>query len=135
MRVDRPMSESPSVVETLLPVPGAARRARDVVTESCVRWEAPQLIWPATMIVSELVSNVVEHARTMMRLDVVLRPSSLYVAVHDASSARPVLRDPGAVSTPGGRGLQFVRALSTAWGYNADANGKIVWATLALGAV
>jgi two-component sensor histidine kinase len=126
------MPESRSVVETLPPMPGAPRRARDVVTEQCVRWGADHLIWPATMIVSELVSNVVEHARTVMKLDVALRPSSLYLAVHDASSARPVLRDGDAVSMPGGRGLQFVRALSTAWGYNADANGKIVWATLAL---
>ena len=46
---------------------GAARQARELVTEACARWELTDLVGPACTIVTELVNNVVVHAQTPMR--------------------------------------------------------------------
>jgi anti-sigma regulatory factor (Ser/Thr protein kinase) len=120
------------VVEDLLPIAHTPRHARNIVTEACLRWDLAHLITPATLIVSELVSNVVVHARTMMTLTVALRSAHLYLAVQDGSSTPPVLNGDTRYSTPGGRGLLLVAAASAAWGYVADEGGKTVWATLAV---
>ena len=125
---------SPLVVEALLPVAGAPRRARDLVTEACVRSNLARLIPAATVIISELVSNVIDHAHTMMTVEVALRPSQLYLAVHDGSSAPPVLRRADDVQSHDGRGLHLVAAFSTAWGHTAEGSGKTVWATVAVDA-
>jgi hypothetical protein len=45
------------VHELILPVPGAARRARDIVTEACARWDFPRLTAHAALIVTELVTS------------------------------------------------------------------------------
>jgi two-component sensor histidine kinase len=123
----------PRVVEDLLPVTGAPRHARNLVTDACLRWDLTHLIPPATLIISELVSNVIDHAHTIMTLEVSLRTSQLYLAVCDGSSKPPVL---GRYSNPPreGRGLHLVTAFSTAWGVIAEKGGKTVWATLALDA-
>lgn len=59
---------SSTVSEVLLPAGGAARRARDIATETCLRWELPHLVAPASLIASELVTNAVQHASTMLNL-------------------------------------------------------------------
>lgn len=125
---------SPLVVEDLMPVVGAPRHARDLVTEACVRSNLARLIPAATVIISELVSNVIDHAHTVMTVEVALRPALLYLAVHDGSSAPPVLRRGDDVSSRDGRGLHLVAAFSTEWGHIAEGSGKAVWATVAVGA-
>lgn len=122
----------PPVVQELLPVVGASRFARDVVTEACVTWDLPHLIPPATLIVSELVGNVVDHAGTMMTLHVVRQPDFLYIGVRDGSSVPPVLRNGSGVPTGRGRGLLLIEAVSASWGYRSDEDGKTVWATMDL---
>ena len=126
------MSWDEAVVEDLLPIAYTPRHARNIVTGACVRWDLSELIAPATLIISELVSNVVDHAHTMMTLTVALRGAHLYLAVHDGSSTPPILNGDTGHSAAGGRGLQLVAAASTAWGYVAEDGGKTVWATLAL---
>jgi two-component sensor histidine kinase len=119
------------IVEDLLPVACAAKHARDVVTDSCLRWDFPELVGPASLIASELVSNVVDHAQTMMTLEVEVRGPYLHVAVHDGSGLPPVLEldsDPGGTR---GLGLRLVSHSSNAWGYTRQQGGKVVWATLA----
>lgn len=120
------------VSEQLLPVVGAQRHARDVVTEACLRWDFPDLVDPASLIVSELVANVVDHAHTMMTLTVAHRGSHLYLAVQDGASAPPVARTSvGGTVALRGRGLLLVEAIAATWGYSREGDGKIVWATLA----
>ena len=114
--------------EFLLPVPGAARQARNVVTDACVRWGLPHLTGPATVVASELVSNVVMHAHTVMTLEVRLRPDYLFVAVFDEGYTVPEQRT-NPPDAPGGRGLQLVDILSARWGYRRQRGGKVVWAS------
>lgn len=110
---------------------GAARRARDVVTEACLRWNLPHLTAPATLAASELVTNAVEHAHTGATLQVRLRPRHLYVAAFDGAQTEPVPgdgHDPGAA---GGRGLYLIDLVSTRWGHLRRSDGKVVWASFA----
>jgi hypothetical protein len=104
------------ISELILPVAGAARRARDILTEACLRWDVPHLIAPTALVASELVTNAVVHARTILTLQMRLRPRHLYLAVFDGSDTEPVTRDDHGQS-PGGRGLPMVEAASTRWGY------------------
>ena len=123
-------SATPMIVDDLLPVRGAARRARDVVTDACLRWNLPDLTGPACIVVSELVNNAVEHAATMLSLRLSLRQRHLCVAVQDGSVAPPLLRRPQLR----GHGLKLVDAVAGSWGHLQTADGKVVWATFPLAA-
>jgi len=120
----------PSLSEELLPVSGAARHARDVVTEACLRWDLPELVAPASLIVNELVANVVDHAGTMMTLRLSLRKRYLNIAVRDGSPAPPVLSAAVSPEALNGRGLMLVNELACTWGSLPATDGKVVWAAL-----
>jgi anti-anti-sigma regulatory factor len=117
----------PSLTDDLLPITGAARQARNMATEACLRWELPQLVAPASLIASELISNVVEHANTMATLRLSLRPRFLTIGVQDGSSAAPIMSDAGRT----GRGLLLVKESAHSWGWMPTDGGKVVWASLA----
>jgi anti-anti-sigma factor len=121
---------APSVTDELLPVVGAARRARELVTEACVRWRTPELAGPACTVVTELVNNVVVHAHTMMTLRLSLRGQFLHVAVRDGSPEPPVLLRDMPLTAPSGRGMALVAAVSRRWGSLPTNGGKVVWAVL-----
>lgn len=119
------------ISELILPVPGAVRRARDIVTEACARWNLPHLTAPATLVASELVANAVEHAQTIATLQVRLRPRLLYLAVFDDAHTEPVSHHDQGPDAPRGRGLRLVELVSTRWGYLRRTDGKVVWASVA----
>jgi anti-anti-sigma regulatory factor len=120
-----------SIADDLLPIAGAARHARDIVTEACSRWNLPHLIGPTSLVASELVTNAVEHAGTMMNFRITHRLRYVHLAVHDGSSREPVLRPPADPRVPGGRGLLLVSSVVVNWGSLPSSNGKVVWAVLA----
>jgi anti-sigma regulatory factor (Ser/Thr protein kinase) len=80
----------------------------------------------AQLLVSELATNAVVHARTPMRVSVGRHDGNLRVEVHDddPSQVRRVTPDPLA---RGGRGIMLVESMATAWGVNRDAQGKTIW--------
>jgi anti-anti-sigma regulatory factor len=117
----------PLIAEQLLPA--AARRARDLATEACLRWDLPHLVGPAALIASELVINTVEHARTVMTLQLKLGWHYLYVAVADGAAELPVI-DRANRDGDGGNGLLVVESLAHQWGCVPLADGKVVWAAL-----
>ncbi|MBC8992000.1 MULTISPECIES: ATP-binding protein [Micromonospora] len=121
---------APRLRARLEPVAGACRRARELVTEACGRWNVPELAGPASLVLSELVGNVVRHAGTPMQVTLTLRRPYLRVAVMDGSPAdarAATSRDPRA---EGGRGLMLVRELTQRWGSTPVGAGKVVWAML-----
>ena len=120
----------PSLSDELLPVSGASRQARNVATEASLRWDLPHLVAPASLIASELVSNVVDHAHTMATLRLSLRRLYLNIAVHDGSPAEPVKATAPAPDAPAGRGLVLVEASAHSWGWLPTNAGKVVWASL-----
>jgi anti-anti-sigma regulatory factor len=112
------------------PAVGAARRARELVTEACARWERPELAGSACIVVTELVNNVVAHALTPMTVSVALRGADMLIAVRDYSRAEPRFVGVVPPTSYGGRGLLLIDTVASRWGSTALADGKAVWAVL-----
>jgi len=108
---------------------GTPTRARDLVTEACLRWDLPDLVPAASVITTELVTNAVQHAGGCSYLTLSLDARFLRVSVRDSSDAPPVPRQPAPLA-PNGRGLLIVDSLATGWGYVPYPPGKVVWASL-----
>ncbi len=113
----------------LRPAPAACRQARALVAEVCDRWQAAGLVSTAAVVVTELVANVVRHARTGMELTLGLKDGRLHIAVRDRSARMPRPSRAG-LSDPGGRGLHLVRDLTEQWGVLPVVDGKVVWASI-----
>jgi anti-sigma regulatory factor (Ser/Thr protein kinase) len=91
-------------------------------------------IGDATLVVSELLTNAILHARPLPGARVLvawaLRERSLEVAVSDGgSTTRPRNVQPS-LSSIGGRGLAIVEHLSSSWGVLPSDFGLTVWAVL-----
>jgi hypothetical protein len=117
----------PLIAEKLLPAAGEARRARDLATEACLRWDLLHLVGHSALIASELVINAAEHARTVMTLQLKLGWHYLYIAVADGAAELPAI---GRANGDGGNGLLVVESLAHQWGCVPLADGKVVWAAL-----
>jgi anti-sigma regulatory factor (Ser/Thr protein kinase) len=80
----------------------------------------------AALLVSEVATNAVLHARSPMRLSVWCHDGHPRVEVRDDDPTPPreVVADPMAC---GGRGMVLVDALASAWGVNRNGRGKTVW--------
>jgi hypothetical protein len=105
--------------------------ARAFVRGTLGSWGGHDLATEASLVVTELATNAVLHARTAFHVSLRRRSDGygVRVAVHDGSEELPAVRrsSPGA---PSGRGLHLVGALSSAWGVEHFAGGKSVWADL-----
>lgn len=111
----------------------AMPRARAMVAERCLEWGLEDLLLPAELIMSELVSNAVQHAGTDLVASVVLRRDLLHLIVTDGSPDPP-RKSAGhpPIGALSGRGLLLVDEFATAWGCLPIDGGKVVWATLRL---
>ncbi|WP_325114247.1 SpoIIE family protein phosphatase [Streptomyces sp. GMR22] len=105
--------------------PVAAGLARAHVREQLEAWGLDELVVTTELLASELVANVVRHARGPTRLRLI-RGRSLICEVSDASATTPRIRR-AAETDEGGRGLQLVSALSQRWGTRYTAEGKCIW--------
>jgi serine/threonine-protein kinase RsbW len=113
----------------------SARLARQVTRDVLHGWRLDGLEDAAQLIVSELVSNAVRHARNpgpTLRLRLCVVGEALRIEVHDADPSPPRHRAVAPLAESG-RGLLILDALASAWGAGAAAHGKAVWAELALG--
>jgi anti-sigma regulatory factor (Ser/Thr protein kinase) len=114
------------------PTPQAVGIARRFVLDRC-RWglradQRDRLV----LVVSEIVTNAVRHARSLVHLRVVRRHSTVRVEIHDDASAMPRFREP-APDDLDGRGLHLVEALADEWGVTPSVpRGKTVWAQVHL---
>lgn len=129
--VDRPVLVRPTIRTDLLPSPQSCPIARDVVFHGCQDWDLGRAADLAEVIVSELVSNAVRHARPPLHLLLTLRHERLLIAVRDGDPTLPQA-SPGAppLTVEHGRGLHLINTLGTAWGAMPTSDGKIVWARL-----
>jgi hypothetical protein len=115
----------------LEPQVGAARAARDLIDEACAQWDRPELVGPACIVVTEMVNNVVAHARTPMTVLLAAHDEGLSVAVRDSSPVVPTYDGgPVAPTAYGGRGMLLIDSVATRWGSLALLDGKVVWAVL-----
>lgn len=122
-----PALRGPVLRADLLPLPGAPREARGLVTAACLCWDALEVAGGACTAASELVANGVVHAGTMMTLRVSRTAGLLRVEVEDGGVGVPRLDPLRRIS-----GLRLVAEFATSWGWRRIAGGKITWATFAL---
>lgn len=120
----------PPISEELPPARGAARRARDLATEACLRWDLAHLVGRSALVACELVVNATDHAGTVMTLQLKLGRQYLYVAVFDGVRAEPALHPGNRADPSDGHGLMLVESLSEEWGCTPTAEGKVIWAAL-----
>jgi anti-sigma regulatory factor (Ser/Thr protein kinase) len=121
----------------LMPLPSvarAARMARRATCEALLAWGIGQLRETAVVLVSELVTNAVQHTRTasptiMLRLEVV--QTTLRIEVEDADPRWPQPRRPAGLDESG-FGFVMIEALAREWGLRDTVTGKAVWAELAI---
>jgi anti-sigma regulatory factor (Ser/Thr protein kinase) len=81
------------------------------------------------LLVSELVTNAVLHARTPLTVRMHLDTGHLRIEVEDGGDGAPDVHH-ASHDEVRGRGLQLVAAISTRWGVRSrrdDRPGKVVW--------
>jgi anti-sigma regulatory factor (Ser/Thr protein kinase) len=114
----------------------AVRAARSFTRATLQLWEITDRCDDITLVVSELLTNALEHAAPRpggwpVRVGLLQsRPgAAVLCAVADASPAPPVPVPPGHLAESG-RGLHVIEEISDSWGYtSAPRRGKVVWAT------
>jgi anti-sigma regulatory factor (Ser/Thr protein kinase) len=88
----------------------------------------------AVLVVSELMSNAIRHARPLPGTNVqvawALDDDAVEVAVSDGGAATRPTPGHATVSALGGRGLDIVDFLARKWGVRTDDAGITVWALL-----
>ena len=117
--------------------PGSVRAARDFTVATLRLWGTAERSQDIAIVVSELLTNALRHARPgsgeswprqPIRLGLLQPGPCVLCAVADPSKAAPSLQAPGSLAETG-RGLPIVCALSDQWGYTTLSDtGKVVWA-------
>jgi len=106
--------------------PKAAGLARRHIRDQLTAWDLDDLAPTTELLASELVGNVVRHARGPVRLRL-LYGAELVCEVYDGSQTMPRIRR-ATETDEGGRGLQLIAALSGRWGARYTPTGKCIWA-------
>lgn len=111
------------------PEPSSTREARRRVSDLLEASDLDVAAATAALVVSELVTNAVLHARTPFEVRMKVDAVVIRIEVHDGTGRRPTMRYFSDQATSG-RGLRLVEALSDAWGVDPDVDGggKTVWA-------
>jgi anti-sigma regulatory factor (Ser/Thr protein kinase) len=109
-----------------LTAPGAARQ---FVVDTLSAWNRADLLDDARLIVTELATNAVAHARTEFTVTVTRQQDTIRIAVHDGKTTAPRLQHAGWLAESG-RGLALVSEIAHRWGQDEQGDGKTVWAEL-----
>jgi anti-sigma regulatory factor (Ser/Thr protein kinase) len=122
------VGEAPPVCLLLPGAPDSISTARSTVREALTGWGLEHLTDTATLLVSELSTNVLLHARTDFEVRVERAAGTVRVTVLDGSD-REATRRHYEIDAGTGRGLGLVAGLATAWGTAAagDPWSKAVW--------
>ena len=112
----------------LRPAPDSISAERRTVRAALQGWGLEHLVDTATLLASELASNVVLHARTRFEIRVERLQDGVRVTVLDASRQGAVRRRYG-LDAGTGRGLGLVETLSARWDCESASApwAKAVW--------
>lgn len=113
--------------------PSSVREARSFVKRVLVERGFNDAVDLVTLLVSELATNAVLHARTAYSVIVSTSRQDVTVEVLDGSDVPPRHRQ-NSSSAATGRGVALVDRLATSWGTSQASNGfaKGVWFTVPL---
>jgi anti-sigma regulatory factor (Ser/Thr protein kinase) len=125
-------AESPRQLRMTLPAVGeSVRLARYATRAVLTAWRLAHVEEAAALLVSELVTNVVRHARDtdVITVDLHAGRSWLRIEIQDTDRHWPQPRIPDGFDESG-FGFILVEALASNWGVRETAAGKAVWAEL-----
>lgn len=110
---------------------GQLRRDVELVLAT---WHLQDLTDNAKQVISEMASNVVDHAATgcsLKDMEVALTrlEGGVRIAVGDQCSRPPVQKE-ASPTDENGRGLFLISILASRWGWTYRPRGKHVWADL-----
>jgi anti-sigma regulatory factor (Ser/Thr protein kinase) len=114
-----------SVRIVLAPESASVPRARRFVADELADL-SEETVDLARLLVSEVVTNAVLHARTSATLTVDRDDSTVKVQVEDSNPLLPVIRSHGPEAGTG-RGLHVLDRLASDWGTDQRKGGKVVW--------
>ncbi|MET8563474.1 ATP-binding protein [Streptomyces flaveolus] len=118
------------------PVPGAVSAIRRCAAAALADWRvSPEIVEDGLLVVSELATNAIIHARPPAELRLSWEASdgggTLRVEVTDAGPARPAGQPLGGIDPDEhGRGEAIVHALATRHGIGVRRGGVTRWAEL-----
>ena len=121
-------AEATRSFERTLRSPALARR---FVSETLRSWRLEYLSDEAVLIVSELATNAVIHARSDFTVALTLLHDRVRISVSDRSPSPPRVRASGP-EDPHGLGLHLVGAFARTWSHERVPLGKRVWADVGL---
>ncbi|MEV0220394.1 PAS domain S-box protein [Streptomyces sp. NPDC050704] len=123
-----------AAVSTDLPaVPDSVPEGRAFLSKVLTSWECTTTADDARLLLSEILTNAVQHAEGPLGLHVCRTATELTVEVSDHSPHLPQPQPrPAAEDEESGRGLILVRALADTWGVRPTDEGKTTWFTLVL---
>ena len=116
---------------TFQPEPASTREARRRVSDALEAAALEVAVSSAALVVSELATNAVLHARTPFEVRLQVGSDTVRIEVHDGNGRRPVPRN-FSDSATSGRGLRVIDELCAEWGVepDPDGRGKTVWAVV-----
>lgn len=127
-----------TVVHNWDQAPSSVPAARHQLRDALQRWNLADLADDSTLVLSELLSNAVEHSRhpdrtVETRFSRLADGCGVRIEVHDADTSRlPHMPSEVGDEDIRGRGLQLVAACTTQrWGIVLSAEGKAVWGEVA----
>ena len=105
--------------------------ARHMAVELLSAWDVDRCRDDVALVVTELVTNVVDHVggEASIVLELTLSDMWLRVSIADGSAVRPVVGELCG-DQPRGRGMHLVAAVVDRWGCEDHQGGKRVWADL-----
>jgi phosphoserine phosphatase RsbU/P len=111
--------------------PDSVARARHWAADVLAQCELSRLIDTACLLISELATNALRHARSPYEVTIEVDDVQVLVEVMDHSPELPSKAVP-ARSEFGGKGLLFLDSLASSWGTRLVPDGKIVFFALEL---
>lgn len=141
-RLDQSVTDSPQTASALLPrLPEMVSPARDWLREVLTKFKVPAAtIADAVQVISEFGQNAIRHVNTsgtdfdVMTVTAAVWDGHLKVTLSDPGVFADVPAELGGDLDEHGWGIGvIVAALSTCYGFEAVAGGKVAWATLEFG--
>ncbi|CAL9657361.1 hypothetical protein SUDANB15_06823 [Streptomyces sp. enrichment culture] len=111
--------------------PALVAPIRKQVLDQLADWALTEASFTAELVVSELVTNAIRYGAPPIRLRLIHDASTLICEVSDTNHTAPHLRR-AKTWDEGGRGLLLVAQLTQRWGTRHTADGKTIWAEMAL---
>jgi anti-sigma regulatory factor (Ser/Thr protein kinase) len=114
-------------VASFPPEPRSVGDARRFVQTTFRGLAADDALDTAVLLTSELVTNAVLHACSIVQVVLTNPRGALRAAVSDTSPHMPVIKPGSGSSGESGRGLQLIDRLAETWGVESGHPGKTVW--------